>query len=447
VTDGTRAGLRRYPGRAPLLARPATRTLVQVLIVLALAGAAWAFVSEFAVRHGFFDLKVYYGAINYWAHGRGEIYDYLQRLSKYGFTYPPFAAVAMLPMAVLSWQVTITGHVVATTAATLALLYWFLGPVARRYGWPVWFTVAVGGCLVAVFEPLRETMAFGQVNMMLVVLVVGDLLLLVGRRSPAGGIGIGLATAVKLTPGVFILYLLLARRFRAAFVASSTALAATVLAALVSPAASREFWTDALWDTDRIGTLSFISNQSLEGFVARLHPGDPSTSLWLALVLVVLAVWVVRTRRAVRAGDDRAGLALTGVLGCLISPVTWIHHLVWLLPALLLLVDRGLAADRRRRVALLGLAAGLYALLSSRVVWLFAFHFAGWGWLGSNLYLLASLVLLAALPIVAGPGAEPGGAKQPAAGSDGTEPAAVEADGAEAGGAPPRRARVVSSGP
>ncbi len=375
------------------------RTTVQLLVVLGLAAAAWVFLWNFAVRHGSFDLKVYYGAVNYWADGNGEVYDYVKPFSKYGFTYPPFAALAMAPMAILPWWAVNALAVAGTAVATVVILNWFLRPVAARYGWTGWFTVAVATIVVAVFEPLRETVSFGQVNMLLLFLVLVDFRLFIGRGSRLGGVAIGLATAIKLTPGIFVLYLLLTRRFRAALTALATTAAATVLAMLVAPDASREFWTNALWDTDRVGTLSFISNQSLEGFVARLHPTNPSNVLWAGLVLVVLAVWAARVLRTARTGDDLAGIALTGIVGCLVSPVTWVHHMVWTLPALLLLFDRGLAAGGRLRRARLGLCGALFALLSSRLIWGFADHFTGIGVLMSNAYVLATVMLLVALPI------------------------------------------------
>jgi alpha-1,2-mannosyltransferase len=196
-----------------------------------------------------------------------------------------------------------------------------------------------------------------------------------------------------------VLYLLVTRRYRAALTAIATAAGATVLAMLVAPDASREFWTDALWDTDRVGTLSFISNQSLEGLVARLSPTHPSSVLWAALVLVTLGVWAWRARLAVRAGDDLAGVALTGVAACLVSPVTWIHHLVWLMPALLLLFDRGLLVRGRRGWTWLGIFLVLYALLCSRLVWVFGHHFTDIGILLSNAYVVAAVILLLVLPI------------------------------------------------
>jgi len=343
------------------------------------------------------------GSFPRWARGDGEVYDYVKPFSKYGFTYPPFAALTMSPMAILPWWAVNTLAIAGTVAVTLVVLDWFLRPVATRYGWPRWFTVAVAACVVAIFEPLRETVSFGQVNMLLLFLVLLDFRLFIGRGSRFGGVAVGLATAVKLTPGIFVLYLLVTKRYRAAVTAMATTFAATVAAMLIAPDASREFWTDALWDTDRVGTLSFISNQSLEGLVARLNPTNPSTALWAGLVVAALAAWAWRARRAAAAGDDLAGVALTGIAGCLVSPVTWIHHLVWTLPALLLLFDRALAAPGRRRWVWLGLCTGVYALLCSRLVWGYADHFTDIGLLYSNAYVYASALLLMTLPIVAGP--------------------------------------------
>jgi alpha-1,2-mannosyltransferase len=400
------------------VAQGARRTIAQVVAVVALAAAVTAFLSVAAVRHGFFDLKVYYGALTFWVHDGGEIYDFLKGGTQYGFTYPPFAALVMLPMAYLPWPAAITVSVAATVVVSAVVIWWLLDPVARRAGWTRWFVLAVALCLAAAYEPMRETVNFGQVNMLLLFLVAVDLLRLLPVRSRWAGVGIGLATAIKLTPGIFIVYLLVTRRWRAAFTAMGAAAAATLVAAALFPDASREFWTEALWNTDRVGELAFVSNQSLRGVVARLHPEHPSTVAWLALVLATLAVWVWRSRAAVAAGDEATGLALTGATMCLVSPVTWVHHLVWLLPGLILLVDNGMAAPARSRRRRLLLAAALigYAFLISRIVWAWEKDFTGVdGFLGSNAYVWISLALLLALPIrhwatpTGGGPAEPGG--------------------------------------
>jgi alpha-1,2-mannosyltransferase len=373
----------------------------QILIVSGVALATLVFDYFLAVRHGFFDLDVYFGAVNYWVHEGGSIYDFVKPFSTYGFTYPPFAALVMLPMAITPWVLAIIVSCVACATVTAMLIYWFVDPIARREGWVRWYAIGLVCAFAVAFEPLRETFLFGQVNMYLVALVGADLLFLVNRNNRFAGIGVGLATAVKLTPGVFIVYLLVTRRWRAALTASATAAGATLLAAALAPDASRVFWTDALWNTDRVGALAFISNQSLNGAVARLHEADPSTLLWGVTALAVMAVWAVRVRRAAAQGDDATGFALTGVLGCLISPITWVHHLVWVAPAMLLLLDHAVSAtSAKRRRWLWGFLIFTYLLLCSRLVWTFADR---WGtpvtWFLSNSYVWISLALLIALPL------------------------------------------------
>ncbi|MER7589229.1 glycosyltransferase family 87 protein [Micromonospora sp. NPDC127501] len=383
------------------MAQGANRTTAQVVGVVVLAAAVTGFLAVAAVRHGFFDLKVYYGALTWWVRDGGEIYDYLKPGTQYGFTYPPFAALVMLPMAYLPWTAAIVVSVLASVATTTVLIWWLVDPIARRAGWTRWFALAVALCLAAAFEPMRETVNFGQVNTLLLFLVAVDLLRLLPVGNRWAGVGIGLATAIKLTPGVFIVYLLVTGRWRAALTASGTAAGVSLLAAALFPDASREFWTEALWNTGRVGELAFVSNQSLRGVVARLDPEHPSTLLWLLLVLGTLALWAWRSRAAVAAGDEATGLALTGAVMCLVSPVTWVHHLVWLLPALILLVDNAMAAPagRRRQVLLVAATIG-YALLISRTVWLWEKDFTGVdGFLGSNAYVWVSLALLAFLPI------------------------------------------------
>jgi alpha-1,2-mannosyltransferase len=419
---------------------PASRTAWPALLLGALVVAVAGFLLVAADRHGTFDLKIYYGALNHWVNDGGMLYDFLKPGTRYGFTYPPFAALLMAPMAYVSLPVAVALTTAATVVTTAVVLWWLVDPVSRRERWPRWFAFGVALCLVAAFEPMRETVTFGQINMLLLGVVAADLLWLVARGHRWAGVGVGLATAVKLTPGIFLVYLLVTRRWRAAATASGAAAVVTLLAAAVAPDASREFWTTALWNTDRVGDLFYVSNQSLQGVVARLSPAHPSTALWLGLVAAALAVWVWRVRTAVAAGDEAAGLALTAVVGCLVSPVTWVHHLVWLIPALLLLADSAVCAPaasaRRRRLS--AVTVLLYVVLSSGLVWRWdPEQFGGVdGFLGSNAYVWAGIVLLLALPVGdrrrAGPGS-------PAGAGPSAEVDRVTHQGISAGGPPPGR--------
>ncbi|MDX3589389.1 glycosyltransferase 87 family protein [Streptomyces europaeiscabiei] len=361
----------------------------RVLLVLGMAAAVTVFTATVPLLRDWFDLRVYHGAIDTWVHHGGRIYDYLVPGTTYGFTYPPFAAVVMLPMALVGLSTAIVLCLALDLVALAAVLYVLVGPVLRRYGW---FGVSLALCVLALFEPLRDTVSFGQVNLLLLALVLADAWLLATGRGRWAGVGIGLAAAVKLTPAIFIGLLLLARRWRAAGLATAVAAAATAAAAWIAPAASRFYWTEALWDTSRIGRLDYVSNQSLQGVLARLvAPHEPSRAVWAALVLAVLCVWVWRVRTAMRTEDWTAAFALTGLTACLVSPITWVHHLVWLLPSFAVLL-------RHRR--LLPLAAALYVLLCSSVVWLWFDDASGiGGFVGSNTYVWITLGLLLWLPV------------------------------------------------
>lgn len=383
------------------------RTATQVLTVAALGAAVWAFLSVAAQRHGFFDLRVYFGAINYWVHSGGQLYDYLLPRTEYGFTYPPFAAVLMAPMSLVSWNAAVFASLAMSVVSMVVILQLLVGPIVERHGWPRWFAIAISFELAAAFEPIRETINFGQVNLTLLAIVAVDLLLLVRRNHRCAGLLVGIATAVKLTPGVFIIYLLVTRRWRAAGLATAAAAGSTWLAATLAPDASRVFWTDAIWNTGRVGSTAFVSNQSLNGIVSRFNPLEPSVAMWGAVLLVAFTIWMVRVRRAVAGRDEPAALALTGIFGCLASPISWVHHLVWVLPALILLVDHALDFARpvRDRRWLLGTAVVAYAILCSRAVWSFEFSFTGWGMIGGNLYAIVMCLLLLGLPLreLAGP--------------------------------------------
>jgi alpha-1,2-mannosyltransferase len=374
--------------------------LNRAAVLLLTVAACTAFLVVIPGHRGWFDADIYYQTVHQWLHG-GTIYDYRRPGTDYGFTYPPFAALCMVPAVLLRWPGAVAVDIGLSVLAVLALLHWLADPVIRRLGWHRWSGLGLLGCLFAILNPVRDTFSFGQINLLLMALVFADYRQLVRGSGRFAGIGIGLATAVKLTPGLFIGYLLITGRRRAGLTAAGTALAATLLGFLAAPGQSRYFWSEALWNTDRVGSLPYISNQSLLGMAARLVPGGGAKAVWLLLVLLVLALWARRCREAVRAGDQRSGFALTGLTCCLVSPVTWVHHLVWMTPALLVLADAGWsAADRARRLRLLTAAAAGCFLLVSGLVWLWRFHAGGLGGLlGGNSYLLLTLALLPGMPL------------------------------------------------
>lgn len=410
--------------------------------------AVWA-VRTYGRQYSFFDLRIYHGAVVWWADG-GDLYQFTAPQTTLGFTYPPFAAVSMLPMVILSAPVAGWVNAIAGLAALGLVLFAIVGPLTDRYGWPRWFAVGVSVALAGATEPVRETIGFGQVNLILLGLIMADLVALRRRgrarlttdttvdRTAFGwvryawltgafaGAGVGLATAVKLTPGLFILYFLLTRQWRTAFTAMGTAVGATAFAWMFTDRASVTYFTSVLWDTSRVGEVDTTPNQSLAGLLARLYDSTTTPRLmWLAFGMLVLAVGMSRARSAHAEGDELAAFTLVGLTANVICPISWTHHMVFLVPALVILVD---SAVRRRRAvrgfnlgrypALAGLrhasaALGLYLLLVRAPWWKYEHklplmsHYADgrYGALMENSLALAVILAVVFLPWR--PGAEP----------------------------------------
>ena len=155
------------------------RRRILIVVALALITAGIVYLAE--RRNGFFDSKVYYGAVQYWFRDHGMVYDWLRPGTPYGFTYPPFAGLVMAPMAYLPFPLVVVVASVATVLTTALLMWWFVTPLIRRMGWTPWFAYAIAICLAVSFEPVRETITFGQVNTLLLTLVAGDMLFGVAR--------------------------------------------------------------------------------------------------------------------------------------------------------------------------------------------------------------------------------------------------------------------------
>jgi alpha-1,2-mannosyltransferase len=365
--------------------------------------------------HGESDLAVYQGAVTWWS-GHRPLYAFRLQGTPYGFTYPPFAGYLMRPWAWVTRTQAMVVNEVASIAVLVAVLWWLVAPVATRHGWSQRAAVAAAVPLAYFLEPVRETLGLGQVNLYLAALVLLDVEAL-RRGSRLAGLGIGLATAVKLTPGLFIPYLLITGRRRAAGVATAACLGAAALAFGLAPATSVQFWTQLVFQTSRVGPTAAVANQSVLGLLTRLAGPHRSASgvLWLVVAGVVLVTGLARARRAHRRGDDLVGFVLVGLTACLLSPISWTHHLVWIVPAVVVLVDlaagapaRALSRGRAHPAVPAVLAAGaavvVFLVFALSVVWYFVNPAGGISsrspaaLLGADAYVLVMLGLLVLLP-------------------------------------------------
>ena len=253
--------------------------------------------------------------------------------AKLPFTYTPLAALlfaAASGASFATWQV---GLAVLTIGLLPVVAYLSLGLAGRPAGLA---RVAAAFAIAAVglwLEPVAMTLFFGQINLVLLALVVGDLAL--PDRIKGKGIGIGLAAGIKLTPLILIPYLLFTRRVKAAAVSALTFAVTVGLGFALLPHASAVYWGGKF---TRPGSKPFhLNNQSLNGVMLRLtHAGPDAHAYWLVAAVVVGIAGLATSILASRRGHELLGLVACAATGLLVSPITWSHHYVYVVPALVL---------------------------------------------------------------------------------------------------------------
>ncbi|MBF4461948.1 MULTISPECIES: glycosyltransferase 87 family protein [unclassified Rathayibacter] len=293
------------------------------------------------------------------------------------FTYTPFAALTLLPTNVFA---PITAFVV-WSLLTMALLAWVIwrctppGPSRVRHAL---IAFALSGFSIVVASHI----IFGQINILLMTLCLADI-----ARSPHSRLGrlippgvlVGVAAAIKLTPALFIVYFAVTRQWRRTWWSIAAAGTCTLAAATIYPAASRTFFAETVWHlSDKVdlgGLFATSGNNSIQGALAyfNVHPLLAALLALGAGALGILAAHATYTR-----GHALDAAVIVGITACLVSPVSWLHHWVYLVPALVILsVNRSRSSRRFVCVAsLVILATGPTVgdvLLGTGLAWVWPF--------------------------------------------------------------------------
>ncbi|MFD8720738.1 glycosyltransferase 87 family protein [Streptomyces sp. NPDC059629] len=332
-----------------VIAFSGTRRRVPAALGACVLSFAAFWVAQRAAHVSMIDLMVY-RAEGATVRAGGDLYTLRTTAAHLPSTYPPFAALLFTPLTLLD----VTSMRTLATAGNLVLLVVFVGLSMRLVGHArvegvLWVAAAAVWC-----EPVWTTVRYGQVNLLLSVLVLWDL-----SRRPAerpdrwAGVGVGLAAAVKLTPALFAVFLLatgLVARLggrdggpwlRHARGAAATFAGATLLAVAALPYDSWRFWTAMVFRTGRVGRAEETANQALRGVLARLlHTPEPG-SAWTAAAALTAVLGLAVAVAAELHGRRAWAVAACAVTALLISPVSWSHHWVWCVPVVLLLWTHG----------------------------------------------------------------------------------------------------------
>lgn len=374
-----------------------------LLVISIVVRLAWTYLVPNGAN--FVDLHVYVGGAGMLDHP-GTLYDYVYADQTpdfpLPFTYPPFAAIVFYPLHLLpfglvafAWQLGLFAALYGVVRISQRLLG--AGAPAATSDRGDHRTAMLWTAVGIWIEPLRSTFDYGQIN---VLLVLGVLYAVYSTRWWVSGLLVGLAAGVKLTPAVAGLYFLGARRW-AAVVFSAVVFFATVgISWLIIGGETRYYFTELLGDASRVGPIGTSFNQSWRGGISRILGHDAGYGPLVLAGIAVTAVLAVLAWRAIGGASDRLGaIVVVQLFGLLLSPISWTHHWVWLIPLMIWLLHGPLRDWRGAKV----LGWGWLVLTLIGVPWLLSFAqptiwvisrpwYLAWAGL---IYIVATLVTLA----------------------------------------------------
>jgi alpha-1,2-mannosyltransferase len=321
-------------------AAPVTRRLANLLVaaapLLLVVSVAARLALSYLVPHGanFVDLHVYLGGAAAIDHpGTLYGYAYADQTPDFPlpFTYPPFAAVAFYPLHLLPFGLVAFVWQLATVAA----LYGAVRITQRLIGVPARADRRVAILWTAItiwIEPLRSTFNYGQINVFLLLAVLWAVYT---TRWWLSGLLVGVAAGIKLTPAITGVYFVGVRRWAAAVFSAVVFLGTVGVSALVVGDQTRYYFTDLLGDAHRVGPIATSFNQSWRGGISRILGHDAGFGPPVLTAIAVTALLAILAWRALDGPDQLGKLLVVELFGLLLSPISWTHHWVWLVPLMI----------------------------------------------------------------------------------------------------------------
>jgi hypothetical protein len=276
----------------------------------------------------------------------------------YPYLYPPPSLLFFFPLSALTYAD--ARHLVLIVNQLLFLFLIWAIPLSLFRARPKHDFAVIALCIVysLTFYPAVVTLEHGQVNILLLVFFVLFWLFARKEKAVLAAFFLALAILLKTYPIIIIPLLLLTRRWRESIYTVAWLGLAVIISFLVLP---NTIWHDWLVNVLPSGGYMItpagmyppaaIWNQNLNGFFARAFAGGEwSNPIWVnpalakfltyvtaGLISAVTALAVWRSRNFKDSLDRTMLVALPAMY--LIAPFSWEHHLFYLLPCILILIN------------------------------------------------------------------------------------------------------------
>jgi alpha-1,2-mannosyltransferase len=286
---------------------------------------SWSLTSQY--RHGFQDLK---GRLRNLEKLRDTGNIYLPLGGTEAFTYPPGAILFFWP---LLWLPVKHLTLLWTSVSLVALAATLVAVIDHLFHKSLLVTVGIA-CWTAVLSaivlaPVSECLEWGQTATILVCLVVVDALVIKGS---AKGVLVGVAAAVKIFPGLIILFWLVRREWRAAITSLATTAGVTGLASVLWPASASTFLFKLLLgggDYDKFtGVANSLASSSLIAMFERppFHMNFLHVYGELTVVAILVVATLIGAERLWRHDCHLSALVLILITSVIGSPIVWDHY-------------------------------------------------------------------------------------------------------------------------
>ena len=350
--------------------------LIVLLLVVGFIGFAWQALRPLVFNTNMYDFNSYYVAASATQKGIDPYNDEaLQQLAQdlkipkiAEYNYPPFTTLLFLPLSFLPYPAAVLVWRILNLALVILVVWLICKMLGLRLGA---VSALVIGLLVFNYDPLLYNLGIGQINLVILLLITGAAYAWVRQRQVLAGVLLALAASIKIAPAILFIYFLWKGGLKAvaAGVAAMAACAAIAFVALGEQTTRRAV---AIIAGVAQADNAWIANQSGRGFLARLFVGDeyvhalyPAAALERVLyfggALIIAALTAFVLYRSRRTGLFHYEFALVLITFHLISPVTWVHHLVWMIYPLIVLAVACL--DRKHLAPIVLFAIG-YALIA-----------------------------------------------------------------------------------
>lgn len=292
------------------------------------------------------DVKAYKNAAAFLIDGRFLYGKEYTNFSSFDLPWimSPFAASLFIPMIIVpdGWLYPV--QIIANLSMLMLVMLILLRKRLSSLSPAILASIMLGMLIIsASYSPVQNTLLTGQVNIFILTLIILDTIYLREKHPNLQGFLTGVAAGIKIVPLIFIVYYFLTKQYKAAQNALIGFASTIAIGFIIATESSLYYWGRFGFIRNASSLEYYITNsfnQSINGLILRseMIPSELKQLLWFIISSIVGIVVLAFSVSVYRNGKVLESVIMVGFASLLCSPLSWIHHGVWVVPAMILLL-------------------------------------------------------------------------------------------------------------